>query len=164
MVWTLYNFTHCWWQWKWYQTFNEVRQLLYLVVCLSSGTFAIRHLIFPTSWDIQQKFMVPKYFCLLNENLSNPISCTIRYISLIPWCVGLNRFHCILSNDLLLFVHSNLNGKWRIRFIFIWTLVIKEEHLILVVLKQWWWLQNLYLSAHFKLITFLLAIYIYTVK
>ena len=30
-----------------------------------SGTSVIRHLSFPTSCDIQQKFMVPKYFCYL---------------------------------------------------------------------------------------------------
>jgi hypothetical protein len=28
-----------------------------------SGTCAIRHLSFPTSCDIRQKLMVPKYFC-----------------------------------------------------------------------------------------------------
>jgi hypothetical protein len=49
---------------------------------------------FPPSCDIRQKFMVPKYFCLLKWNLSIPASCTIRHISLVPWCVGLDRFHC----------------------------------------------------------------------
>jgi len=24
-----------------------------------------------------------------------PTSCSIRHISLVPWCVGLDRFHCI---------------------------------------------------------------------
>jgi len=43
-----------------------------------SGTCAIRHLSFPTTWDIRQKFMVPKYFLLTkikpeySEILYNP--------------------------------------------------------------------------------------------
>ena len=40
-----------------------------------SGTCAIRHLGFPTSCDIQQKLMVPKYISSLKQNLSIPTFC-----------------------------------------------------------------------------------------
>jgi len=29
------------------------------------------------------------------RHLSCPTSCTIRHISMVPWCVGLDMFHCI---------------------------------------------------------------------
>ena len=29
-----------------------------------------------------------------------PISCTIRQISLVPWCVGIDRFHCTFTVDM----------------------------------------------------------------
>jgi predicted neutral ceramidase superfamily lipid hydrolase len=34
-------------------------------------------------------------FLSLKQNPSIPTSCTIRHISLIPWCVGSDIFHCI---------------------------------------------------------------------
>ena len=35
-----------------------------------------------------------KVFLLTKIKLSIPTSCTIRHISLVPWCVELDRFHC----------------------------------------------------------------------
>ena len=49
---------------------------------------------FLTSCDLRQKFMVRKYFCYLKWDPSIPTSCAIRHISLVPWCAGLERFHC----------------------------------------------------------------------
>ena len=37
----------------------------------------------------------PKVLLLTKLNLSFPTFCKIRHISLAPWCVGLERFHCI---------------------------------------------------------------------
>ena len=76
-----------------------------------SGTCAIRHLSFPTSCDIRQKMLVPKYFWRLEQNLGIPTSCTIRHILLVPWCVGLDRFHCTL-----VFKHNALTEKCGINF------------------------------------------------
>jgi hypothetical protein len=47
------------------------------------------------TWVFRQKYVVPKYFWWLEQNLGIPTSCTIRHISLVPSCVGLDRFHCI---------------------------------------------------------------------
>jgi hypothetical protein len=38
----------------------------------------------------------PKVFLLTKLNLCILTSCTIRHNSLVPWCVGLNWFHCIM--------------------------------------------------------------------
>jgi hypothetical protein len=51
---------------------------------------------FLTFCDIPPKIYGPKVFLLTKINLSIPTSCTIRHISLVPWCVGLDRFHCML--------------------------------------------------------------------
>ena len=64
------------------------------IFCMYSGTCAMRHLSFPTSYDIRQKFMVPKYFLLTKikpeypDILNNPtyfpchLACRIRQVPL----------------------------------------------------------------------------------
>ena len=75
--------------------FNEVEHKIY------SGTCAIRHLSFPT------KIYSPKLFLLtkVNTEYCIPTSCTIRPISLVLWCVRLDRFHCtrIKKKNILFF-------------------------------------------------------------
>ena len=51
------------------------------------------------------------------ENLSFPPSCTIRHISLVPWCVGLDRFHCICN-------------FWKQKYIFVLNTI--RKHLFIV--------------------------------
>jgi hypothetical protein len=50
-------------------------------------TWVFRH---PVTSD--KKYMVPKYFCI-------PTSCTIWHISLVPWCVRLDRFWHPVQSD-----------------------------------------------------------------
>ena len=54
----------------------------------------------PETFD---KHLWSKVFLLITKiNLSIPTSCTIRHISLVPCCVGLDRFHCIYNYKQLL--------------------------------------------------------------
>ena len=75
----------------------NIRNLM--VITYYSGTCAIRHRSFPTSCDIRQ-FYGPKVFMLTKIK---PEYSDILYHpthSLVPWCVGLDRFHCICLNEL----------------------------------------------------------------
>jgi hypothetical protein len=64
-------------------------------ITIYSETCAILHPSLSRSFDIRQKFMVLKYFRYLKKTQSIPIFCTIRHISLVPWCIRLDRFQCI---------------------------------------------------------------------
>ena len=74
-------------------------------------------------WDpvTSDKIYGPKVFLLAKLNLSFPTSCTIRHISLVPWCVGLDKFHCI-------YYRKDVFPRWY--FVF-WTKGANLSHVIL---------------------------------
>jgi hypothetical protein len=59
--------------------------LIRTVELVESDSWVFRH---PT------KIYDPKVFLFIKLNLSIRTSCTIWHISLVPWCVALDRFHC----------------------------------------------------------------------
>ena len=52
--------------------------------------------------------------------MSIPTSCIIRHISLVPWCVGLDRFHC-------LFNQFNIKRRWMKLYKFFWNSGIRQR-------------------------------------
>jgi hypothetical protein len=95
----------------------NIRNLM--VITYYSGTCAIRHLSFPTSCDIRQ-FYGPKVFMLTKIK---PEYSDILYHpthSLVPWYVGLDRFHCICLNELKFYLLPEFwaENYWNISHLF----------------------------------------------
>lgn len=71
---------------------------MYIICCLKfigstyNGTCAIWHLSFQTYWH-PTKIYSPKVFLLSLNNTQ--VHFVLRHPSLVPWCVKIDRFHCI---------------------------------------------------------------------